>query len=151
MYAEGFTVARILAHCEMSLGTLYDCLDGRPFGDQGDRLPPLPRQRQVLGKRHRAMKSDSVSLTARLLRTAERQVREIETRLSQRERTPVERERDVHMLMNLTRALRDLRAIRKDNAAEPEPQPQRSIEDLRASLARKLEAIVAERGNRDRE
>lgn len=95
MYAEGFTVARILAHCEISLGTLYACLDGNPFADQGEPMPPVPRRRQVLKKRHRALKTDSVSLTNRLLRTAERQVREIETRLSAREQPPVERERDV--------------------------------------------------------
>ena len=55
MYAEGFTVARILAHCEMSLGTLYACLDGNPFADQGEPMPPIPRRRQVLKTRHRAL------------------------------------------------------------------------------------------------
>ena len=147
MYAEGFTVSRILAHCEMSLGTLYQCLDGNPFVDQGEPMPALPRRRQVLKKRHRALKTDSVSLTNRLLRTAERQVREVEVRLGQREQPPVERERDVRMLMNLTRALRDLRAMRED-APEPEPQPKQSVQELRASLARKLEAIIAERGSK---
>ena len=83
-------------------------------------MPPVPRRRQVLKKRHRALKTDSVSLTNRLLRTAERQVREIETRLSAREQPPVERERDVRMLMNLTRALRDLQVLQKSpKAAEP--------------------------------
>jgi hypothetical protein len=62
MYAEGFTVARILAHCEMSLGTLYACLDGNPFRDQGEPMPPISRRRQVLGKRHRALKTDAASL-----------------------------------------------------------------------------------------
>src|SRR5262249_28778231 len=128
----------------------YQCLDGNPFADQGEPLPPVPRRRQVLQKRHRALKTDSVSLTNRLLRTAERQVREIETRLSQREQVPVERERDVRMLMNLTRALRDLRVLRKDEP-EPEPPPQRSVEELRASLARKLEAIIAEQRGKDSE
>jgi hypothetical protein len=146
MYAEGFTVARILAHCEMSLGTLYACLDGNPFADQGERMPRLPRRREVLGKRHRALKSDSASLANRLLRTAERQVREIETRLSAREQPPVERERDVRMLMNLTRALRDLKSLRASELPQPEPQkPQPNIQELRASLAHKLEAIIAER------
>jgi hypothetical protein len=148
MYAEGFTVARILAHCEMSLGTLYACLDGNPFADQGEPLPKIPRRRDVLKKRHRALTTDGVSLTNRLLRTAERQVREIETRLSQREQAPVERERDVRMLMNLTRALRDLRTM-QDDAPEPERPPQRSVEELRASLARKLQAIIAEQRSPD--
>jgi hypothetical protein len=154
MYAEGFTVARILAHCEISLGTLYACLDGNPFADQGEPMPPVPRRRQVLKKRHRALKTDSVSLTNRLLRTAERQVREIETRLSAREQPPVERERDVRMLMNLTRALRDLQVLQKSpKAAEPaEPveeddgDPDRlpaSIDALRRELSHKLAGMVA--------
>jgi hypothetical protein len=121
MYAEGFTVSRILAHCEMALGTLYACLDGVPFGEDGERMEPVPRRRQVTGKRRRALKADDVSLVNRLTRTAERQVRDIETRLSARELPPVERERDVRMLMNLTRALRDLQAMRKQGAAARGP------------------------------
>lgn len=155
MYAEGFTVARILAHCEMSLGTLYQCLDGNPFADQGEPMPPLPRRRQVLKKRHRALSADSVSLTNRLLRTAERQVREIETRLSQREQPPVERERDVRMLMNLTRALRDLRAMRKseptakpDHEDDDENMIPQSVEVLRQELSRKLHAMAESAGTK---
>lgn len=151
MYAEGFTVARILAHCEMSLGTLYQCLDGNPFAGQGEPMPPLPRRRQVLAKRHRALKTDGASLTHRLMRTAERQAREIEVRLSQREQAPVERERDVRMLMNLTRALRDLTTLLK--AARPAPQAGEddyddedsipaSIDALRQELSRRMQGMV---------
>ena len=154
MYAEGFTVARILAHCEMSLGTLYACLDGNPFADQGEPMPPVPRRRQVLKKRHRALKTDSVSLTNRLLRTAERQVREIETRLSAREQPPVERERDVaHADESDARAARPAGAAEEPKAAEPaEPveeddgDPDRlpaSIDALRRELSHKLAGMVA--------
>ena len=150
MYVEGFTVARILAHCQMSLGTLYACLDGHPFAGQGEPLPPVPRRRQVLKKRHRALNTDGASLTHRLLRTAERQVREIEVRLGQREQPPVERERDVRMLMNLTRALRDLQALRKVDKplpqADDEDDPERipaSIDALRQELSRRLAGMVA--------
>ena len=102
MYEEGFTVSRILAHCQMSLGTLYACLDGVPFGADGERMETIPRRRRVTGKRRRALAADDVSLVNRMLRTAERQVRDIETRLSAREQAPVERERDVRMLTGLT-------------------------------------------------
>lgn len=149
MYAEGFTVSRILAHCEMALGTLYQCLDGNPFAGQGEPMPPMPRRRQVLAKRHRALKTDSASLGNRLLRTAERQAREIEVRLSQREQPPVERERDVRMLMNLTRTLRDLMTMQK---AEPSALPAEenddddtipaSVDALRQELSRKLQGMV---------
>jgi hypothetical protein len=105
MYAGGFTVSRILAHCQMSYGTLYACLDGVPFGQDGERMEPIPRRRDVTGKRRRALVADDVSLVNRLTRTAERQVRDIETQLSARDAAPVERERCVRMLVGLTRAL----------------------------------------------
>jgi hypothetical protein len=151
MYAEGFTVARILAQCEMSLGTLYACLDGNPFADQGEPLPPIPRRRQVLRKRHRALKTDAASLVNRLLRTAERQVREIETRLSAREQPPVERERDVRMLMHLTRALRDLQVLQKTvkkprdfgHDDDDEERIPASIDALRQELSNRLAGMVA--------
>lgn len=153
MYAEGFTVSRILAHCQMSLGTLYACLDGTPFGADGERMAAIPRRRDVTGKRRRALAADTVSLVNRLLRTAERQVRDIETRLSAREQAPVERERDVRMLASLTRALRDLHALRKtesvkrpafvDDDDDDEDTIPESIDALRQELSRRLNAMAA--------
>lgn len=150
MYAEGFTVSRILAHCQMALGTLYACLDGVPFGQDGERMQPLPRRRAVTGKRRRALKADDESLVNRLLRTAERQVRDIETRLAARDVAPVERERDVRMLASLTRALRDLATLRKQGTAAPgstvanddETIPA-SIDALRQELSRRLYGMAA--------
>ncbi len=152
MYAEGFTVSRILAHCQMSLGTLYACLDGAPFGQDGERMQAVPRRREVTGKRRRALKADDVSLVNRLLRTAERQVRDIETRLSARDHPPVERERDVRMLASLTRALRDLATLRKQNAAprgsttaaDNEDEVPASIDVLRQELSRRLYAMAGD-------
>lgn len=152
MYAEGFTVSRILAHCRMSLGTLYACLDGVPFGQDGERMDPVPRRRQVTGKRRRALKADDVSLVNRLLRTAERQVRDIETQLSAREQAPVERERCVRMLTSLTRALRDLQVLRKQAAAargsgfvddEDEDMLPADVDAIYRELAHKLDAMAA--------
>jgi hypothetical protein len=154
MYAEGFTVSRILAHCQMSLGTLYACLDGVPFGADGERMAAIPRRRQVTGKRRRALKADDVSLVNRLLRTAERQVRDIETRLSARDHSAVERERDVRMLASLTRALRDLQALRKQSAAargssglagddDDEDTIPASIDALRQELSRRLHGMAS--------
>lgn len=148
MYAEGFTVSRILAHSQMSYGTLYACLDGVPFGQDGERMDPVPRRRDVTGKRRRALKADDVSLINRLTRTAERQVRDIETQLAARDIAPVERERCVRMLASLTRALRDLAALRKQGAAargvaatnddgDEETIPA-SIDALRQELSRRL-------------
>jgi hypothetical protein len=152
MYAEGFTVSRVLAHCQMSLGTLYACLDGVPFGQDGERMEPVPRRRQVIGKRRRALKADDVSLVNRLTRTAERQVRDIETRLAARDPAPVERERDVRMLMSLTRALRDLAALRKQSAVqvgsavveyEDEDMLPADVDAIYREFAHRMEAMAA--------
>jgi hypothetical protein len=140
MYAEGFTVSRILAHCQMSLGTLYACLDGVPFGADGERMDAIPRRRSVTGKRRRALKADDVSLVNRLLRTAERQVRDIETQLSARDQAAVERERNVRMLASLTRALRDLQVLRKNSDVPRSP----SVEDDEDMLPADIAEIVEE-------
>ncbi len=149
MYAEGFTVARILALCQTSLGTLYACLDGMPFGPDGELWPELPRRRQVLHKRRRALKADSVSLANRLTRTAERQVRDIELRLSARTISPVDRERDVRMLASLARTLRDLQVLHKALPLQRDFEPENydelpaDIDALRQDLNRKLQAMAA--------
>jgi hypothetical protein len=150
MYEEGFTVSRILAHCQMSLGTLYACLDGAPFGQDGERMGTIPRRRRVTGKRRRALAADDVSLVNRMLRTAERQVRDIETRLSAREQAPVERERDVRMMTGLTRALRDLQALRKPGGApraaalvDRDNTVPASVDALRRELSNRLKAMAA--------
>lgn len=149
MYAEGFTVSRILAHCQTSLGTLYACLDGTPFGIDGEQWPAMPRRRQTLHQKRRALKADAISLANRLTRTAERQVRDIEVRLSARAISPTDRERDVRMLAILTRTLRDLQVL---NKALPPPGEARfenydelpeDIDELRQELNRKLQAMTA--------
>jgi hypothetical protein len=151
MYPEGFTVSRILAATGMSLGTLYYWLDGGPLDENGKpRLPPIPRRRKaVLGKRRRPLRTDHVSLASRLFSTAERQVRDIETRLAK----PGEgaaRERDVRMLSVLVRTLRDLSAfnagagLRTAPEADDEPVPS-DPDELRHQLALRIERFVASR------
>jgi hypothetical protein len=112
MYAEGFTVSRILAACDVSLGTLYYWLGGGPRDEQSaPLLPPLARRRLVVGKRRKPFAASRVSLLARLYRTAERQSFEIEQRLAVPGEATPERERDVRMLASLTRTLRDLSGL----------------------------------------
>jgi len=149
MYVQGFAVAQILAHCPMSLGTLYTCLDGNPFGEDDERWPPVPRRRLVLKPRRRALRTDSVSLVNRLMRTAERQVRDIEVRLAARTTQPVERERDVRMLASLTRVLRDLRALEKSqpaaaSAGEDYDEIPEDIDALRRELTARLNVMAGE-------
>ena len=121
MYAEGFTVSRILAHCQMSLGTLYACLDGAPFGRDGELFAPLPRRRNNLLRRWAPREADTSSLCKRLVRTAERQVRQIETQLSARDLSGAERERKVRMLTSLTRVLREIEKFEKKRNEHGDP------------------------------
>jgi hypothetical protein len=148
MYVDGFTVSRILAATDMALGTLYYWLDGGPVDEHGKtRLPPIPRRRAaVLGKRRKPVRTDHGSLASRLFCTAERQVRDIEARLSKPGAGP-ERERDVRLLLMLVRSLRELSAFNagaslKDAPAAEPPVP--DVEALRQKLARRLDQLVAE-------
>jgi len=157
MYAEKFTVSRILAACDMSLGTLYYWLGGGPRENGGPLYPPIPRRRQVLGRRRAPLPADRVSLAARLWRTAERQARDIEERLARPAAATPERERDVRMLAMLVRSLRDLslfeaagpagegagaRAPGQD--AEHDPIPE-DIDAFRFELARRIRGFIAAR------
>lgn len=147
MYAENFTVSRILAACDMSLGTFYYWFSGGPRDEAGATLyAPIPRRRTVVGRRRKPLEPGRVSLLARLYRTAERQVFDIEQRLAVPAGPTPERERDVRMLGHLTRMLRDLSVLGGEGAGEgaaaAEPEA-RSPEELQESLLRKLDALVA--------
>jgi hypothetical protein len=152
MYAEKFTVARCLAAGNMSHGTLYYWLDGGPRDDKGVALlPPIARRRQIAGKRRKPLAGSSVSLLARLTRTAERQALDIEQRLSRPAASGPERERDVRILAMLTRTLRDVVAMAPDGLAqrdaqdaEHDPVPD-NIDEFRYELARRINAFVAAR------
>ena len=159
MYLQKFTVSRILAACDMSLGTFYHWLSGGPVGEDGSTLyPPIPRRRQVLGRRRKPLSGDRVSLTARLWRTAERQARDIEERLARPCAATVERERDVRMLGILVRSLRDLSLFEAAGPAgegdTPRAAPEgddfvpHSVDELRAELARRVEVLRAQRAER---
>ncbi|HEY4139874.1 MAG TPA: hypothetical protein VGM57_00590 [Pseudolabrys sp.] len=151
MYEQGFTVSRILAACDMALGTLYYWLGGGPREEGGPLYPAIPRRKQVIGKRRKPLETSRVSLAARLWRTAERQARDIEERLARPAASTTERERDVRMFNIVVRTMRDLALF--DAAQTPAPEttvaPERDVEELRASLIRSMEAIAAEREEED--
>lgn len=152
-YSEGATLAQIVAETQVSHGTIYKALDGWDDGS-GPRLPPLPRRRLVLGKRRRPLKGDRVSLVARLWRTAERQVRDIEARLAREQQKPTEREQDARVLAVLVRTLRELTSL---DAARAQEKPDggeandecdiRDIDEFRRDLARRMDEIA--RGRED--
>lgn len=141
-YVEKAPVATILAETKMSLGTLYLWLDGGPESEP--RLPPIPRRRSVL-KRRQHLAASQVSLVARLWRTAERQVRDIEDRVRLQLQEPEERERDARVLAILVKTLRELRALQDAEEEESAENDDITLDDFRRNLARKIDAIIARR------
>jgi hypothetical protein len=152
MYAGGEPVAHICQVCDMSAGTLYFWLDGGPPDGEG-HLAPLPRRR-VGVRRQLRLKGDRVALVARVWRTADAQVRDIEHRLARHQQQPDERERDARTLAVLVKTMRELSALddMKDGVAPPaDPEHDdgpRDIDEFRRELARRMDAIVAARADR---
>ena len=94
MYADGARFAEICKECGLSTGGLTYWIDGGPA--KGERhLDPLPRRNRAMARirRGRRTRGDRIALVARLWRTAEAQVRDIEERLMRNAQQPDEREK----------------------------------------------------------
>jgi hypothetical protein len=94
--------------------------------------------------------ADRAALVKRLWRAAETQVGEIEQRLARDAAEPLERERDARVLAVLAKTLRELSALdaaQPNNSRAPadDDAVPRDLDELRRSLSRKLEALVAAR------
>jgi hypothetical protein len=148
-YACGDKVRDIVAETGIALGTLYRCIDGDFPDGSGIEPAPLPRRHTGMRIRHRA--GSRAALVARMWKTAERQVEEIEDRLKAAGLELAERESNARTLAIVAKTLRELAAVdeaersrgkkaAKDDDDESVP---RNVEDLRQALARKLEAFVA--------
>ena len=93
---------------------------------------------------------DRAVLIQRMWRTADAQVQEIENRLLNDSQEPPERERDACVLAVLAKTLRELSALdetkqRKQTAAPADDDAvPRDIDELRRSLASKLETTLGE-------
>ena len=149
LYLDGATLTCIRAQTGLYSGNLYTWLDGPAARSSG--LPPVARRRAgVVGRRRRAVASARPSVIARLWRTAERQVAEIETRLIAAGGDPALLERDAKTLSVLARTVRDLVALdaeagrgaatdRQDDQSEAPPD----IDAFRRDLAEKLAQLGA--------
>jgi hypothetical protein len=149
MYADGVPVREICAQLGISPGALSFWVDGGPASGPL-HLEPLPRRRGGTApiRRRRRLKGDRVALVARLWRTAEAQVRDIEDRLLRDAQPPDERERDARTLAVLVKTLRELSALDEAGAppeAEDDDDGPRDIDEFRRDLARRMDAFVAER------
>jgi transposase-like protein len=152
MYLDGATVAEIRRATGMTNRQLYFWFRGGP--PDGERhLPPLPQRIAHKGRSHRRkLTGDRVALVARLWRTAEAQVCDIEDRLARHRQQPDDRERDARTLAVLVKTMRELAALdgSRDGGASPADSEHddggpRDLEEFRRELARRMEAIIAAR------
>jgi hypothetical protein len=155
LYSEGESVKDILAGMAIKLGTLYGCLDGRYPDGSGIKPARIPRRREGVHVYQRI--GTRGALVARMWRTAEKQVAEIEDRLKAAGIALDERESNARTLAIVAKTLRELSAV--DEAAEKprrkgrkqlpdddsDDEPPRDIEELRRELSRKIEALIGVR------
>jgi hypothetical protein len=151
-YAANVVVKNICAQHLISRWRVYRCLD-RACDADGNPLPQIPRRRSGV-RRHRKLNGDPAGLIARLRRTADGQLRELEDRLARRAQEPGERERDARVMALLSRALKDLVAIEKlekgapeRGAAKDEEADVRDVDAFRRDLVRQMDAIIARRAD----
>ena len=155
-YAEGAPVKAIVTETGIkNLNIIYRCVAGLYPDGSGVKPAPIPQRRPGVHVRHR--KGSRAALVARMWRTAELQVEEIEDRLAVAGLEIAERESNARTLAVVAKTLRELAAV--DDAQRPrgkdtskdddDDTPPRNIEDLRRALAEKLEAFVAEQSAAD--
>jgi hypothetical protein len=152
MYTDGKTVRAILVATGFSLDQLYRALDGLPQPNGDSLLPPIARRRIIARKTSRA--ATRVALVARLMRAAELQIYGLEQQLEKAGYVPAESERNSRVTAALARTMRELaakderdtsrKAPNKSGESNDEPVPL-DIDELRRSLIRKMDAILAER------
>jgi hypothetical protein len=111
----------------------------------------LPRRRIVLRRVRPTRRGSRKSITRRLWLAAERQVREIEERLTTAHQEPAERERDARVLAILVKTLRELSAFDGGDNGTARPQSKdahddfpRDVDELRRELSRRLDSLAAE-------
>jgi hypothetical protein len=127
---------------------MYRCIDGK--FDDGSGTPPAPVPRRRADTRTAERIGSRGALIARMWRTAEKQVGEIEDRLKAAGLELAERESNARTLAVVARTLRELSAVDEAEKARGkeaskdnnDDAPPRNIDELRRSLARKLEAFV---------
>ena len=151
-YAKGMRVGKIVAASGLSWGSVYSAVHGRPIAGDGRTLPALPLRRNTKPQAE-AVRASRAHLVRRIWRTAGRQVRDIEKRIVTPGAAPDAHERDARMLAMLVKTLRELSALdapaasarkRKTDASVDDEQ-HRDLDEFRRDLARRMDAIVAER------
>ena len=145
-YIEGATVDAIRAETGLkNTEKVYRCIDGEY--DDGSGIKPAPIARRRLYPR---IGGGRAALVARLWRAAERQVKEVETRINAVGLQPAEREGNARTMAVVVKTLRDLAAFdaaqskQGTDSEDDDPVP-RDIDEFRRELARRIEALIASR------
>jgi hypothetical protein len=149
-YQEGAPIKAICAESGISnLNIFYRCLKGH-YPD-GTGLPPAPIAKRRTGIRVRHREGSRTALVARMWRTAERQVEDVEERAAIAGLELAEREGNARILAVVSRTVRELTAA--DAAGKPRGKDKpkdnddgavpRNLEELRRELTKKLEAFAA--------
>jgi hypothetical protein len=156
LYADGVKFATILAETQMTKAQLLRCLAG-DFDDGSVAKPaPIALRSAFKGKcgSKRPRETDREALIERIWNAATRQVKEIEARIAAAGLEISEQEGNARTLAIVVKTLRELKALeertpaRARKAADDDDDRSipRDIDELRRSLARKIDAIIAERG-----
>lgn len=155
-YEEGALTRDILAETGLNLYALYYWLAGGPKKHGVRALPAIAKRRMVT--RRRLLKEERLHLVERMMRAAERQMREIETRLAGSGQEPGASDRDARALAVLARTLQSLTALdalHAPKAAKTKTQQQpiannddddripASIDALRRQLSQRMAGMVA--------
>ena len=151
-YAEGALVTAIVAESGIkNLHIIYRCVAGRYPDGSGVEPAPIPQRRPGVPVRHR--QGSRAALVARMWRTAERQVEEIEDCLKAAGLELAERESNARTLAVVAKTLRELAAVDEaeierngkqqppDDNIDDDPVP-RDIDEFRRELARRINALV---------
>ena len=155
MYADGKGIAAIKAETGMTGHAIYFWLDGGPPGDGGPMLKPIARR---VVRARTVTPGDRIAMIGRIMRSCDQQISEIEQRINP---SPSQMDQDSRRLALISRTLNELTAIdqrnremkpkkapRDNDKSRPAEQPvPRNADELRRSLARKLESIIAERNS----
>jgi hypothetical protein len=145
-YVAGARVAQIYRDSGVTKDQLYYWLDGGPLQDGRPMLTPLPRRARRGANSVDARAVRRAAMIARLWRAADAQARKVEERIGTEQKLS---EGDSRALAVLVKTLRELSAFDAkpgNTPAETNDEFPRDVDDLRRELARKIDAIIAARG-----
>ena len=143
-YADGATTRVIMAETGLSRAALYHWIDGGPKKNGERLLQPLPKRK--VATRRRLLKGERVMIVTRMMRAAEAQVAEIETRLVGTRQEPGERERDARTLAILARTIQSLALLdtRDDKPGRPKKKPRPDDDDDEDQIPDDIDALRRE-------